>query len=315
MCLAGTLGSELRKAYLADDRFDPHVTNIPADLGRVSEEIFMATNGDQATVVEILGLDDVDLWPPAMGFAPHFCTYSVLARLTREQLFENAFSLNYDCGYEAGLHGEGFLLAPDVRPGRVFSDHVTVTADHRGATANDDKGSFQLRKIHGCAQRYRVEKNLHPEDHPEDAIIVRSTQLQNWQGRDWSKQLLLSAARQSVLMLIGFSANDANVVGVLTELLDEVYTAQTPTGKPRVVVINHSPSTPELRALTFRGRGKVPADPGAVDHVATSAGTTTAALLVLLTEALGHLLSGPFDMENYKLPDRLGWAGASGHRA
>jgi hypothetical protein len=61
-------------------------------------------------VVEALGLPDPALWPSADDIDPHFCSYRVLARLAREGVFEQAVTLNYDCAYEAGLKGEGFLI-------------------------------------------------------------------------------------------------------------------------------------------------------------------------------------------------------------
>jgi SIR2-like domain len=300
MLLASKIGEELLAEYCSDPRFAPPTPGVKPDLGEVAEEIFMKT--DQQTVVEVLGLPDATLWPPAETIDRHFCSYNVLARLARERLFAQAVSLNYDCGYEAGLYGEGFLLAPDTRAGRTFPDHATVMADKRSAGYVTKKGSFLLRKIHGCAQRYRDEMARDPTSAPENAIIVRRTQLQNWVGRGWARRALLSGAQENVLMLIGFSGSDANIVGALTELLDDTFKVQDKTGDPRVVVINHSPLTSELRGLAFTGLGGAALGADKVALVETSQGTNTAALLLLLAEMLAHRLDTTFTSEGYVLP-------------
>ncbi len=237
MRLARDLGADLLQDYLDDPAYAPHASTLDANLGDVAEEIYVAT-GSQRAVVEALGPHEPGLWPGATAITEHWCGYRVLARLTREDLFDNAITLNYDCGYEAGLRGEGFLLEPDSRAGRNFSDHATIVADARTGSSVDAPGSLVLRKIHGCAAHYRRERLSNPTRTPEEDIVVR-----RW------------AAREHVFLLIGFSAQDPVIVSQLTEVLAEVFGVQEKTGDPRVVVVDHTPTTPELLALVESGLG------------------------------------------------------------
>ena len=303
MRLARELGKDLLEDYQRDARFAPHVKDLEANLGVVAEEIYLKAG--QRTVVEVLGFPDPALWPPASAITEHFCAYRVLARLSREQLFREAITLNYDCGYEAGLHGEGFALEPDVRPGRVFPDHATVIADERTASNVDKKGPVVLRKLHGCAAHYRAEVARDPTSEPEEAIVVRRGQLQGWGDRTWARRRLCTAAEENVILLIGCSAQDPMIVGELKELLAKVYKVQAKTGDPRVVVIDHNPGTQELRTLVHDGLGCAELGPDKVACVSTASGTTTAALLVLLAELLAHGLASALAAAGYDLPGEI----------
>jgi SIR2-like domain len=304
MRLARDLAADLLQDYLNDPAYAPHAPHLNPNLGDVAQEIYAAT-GSQRAVVDALGLHEPALWPRAEAIPEHWCGYRVLARLTREGLFEEAVTLNYDCSYEAGLRCEGFLLEPDARPGLAFSDHATVMADARTGSSVDAKGPLVLRKIHGCTAHYRRERLRDPAGTPEEDIVVRREQLEEWRERNWARNHLQWAAREHVFLTIGFSAQDPIIVNKLTDVLAEVFTVRDATGDPRVVVIDHTPTTPELGALVESGLGGVPADAEKVAFVETSRATTTAALLVLLTELLTHRFGGTLAAAGSPLPAEL----------
>ena len=137
----------------------------------------------------------------------------------REDLFDHAASLNYDCGCEAGLKAEGFAINSATVP--------------------------------------------------------------------------------------GFSGQDPVIYSELEQILNDVYAASTPNGAPRVVVIDYQPDAPELLGLISTGLGGVSAHPVAVTKVATSAGSTTAALLVLLSELLAVRLQDALSPAGVTLPGSL----------
>ena len=302
MLLAGQLAQSLHEDYLLDDRFLPHPCTTGDDLGAISEAIYGVAG--QSAVVEMLKLPDPALWPDADNVDAHFCAYRVLARLAREQLFDDTLTLNYDCNYEAGLKGEGFLLASDVRGGTGFRDHVKVMAD-RHTSSSTASTAMVLRKIHGSAQRYRtaVEEGAHA---PEDDIVIRTRQLQDWTGRDWAAERLRAIARESVMLMIGFSARDAVIVDELADLLGDVYRTRLANGVPRIIAMDFNTTTPELRRLVEEiGLNGAPLAAGHAAFVETADGTTTAALLVLLTEMLAHRLAPMFAAEGYVLPENM----------
>jgi hypothetical protein len=303
MPLASQIGADLLRDYESDGRFAPHAAGLGPDLADVAEAIY--TSAGQKAVVEALGLPDPVLWPAASGIESHFCGYRVLARLAREQVFDEAITLNYDCGYEAGLASEGFLLARGAIPGRQWRDHATLIADPVANNSVTVPGSLVIRKIHGCAEHYRYEAEHSPATRPEDRIVVRRGQLQSWRNDLWARDHLRSAARTHVLLLVGFSAQDPVIVGELTALLSDIYSAHPSAGDPRVVVVDYEPDTAPLRGLIHSGLGGVPSADGAVTQIKTAEATTTSALLVLLTETLAHRLEDDLTAANLTLPANL----------
>lgn len=303
MPLASQIGQELLADYNADARFEPHITTLAPDLGDVAEAIYLKAG--QIAVVEALGLPDPALWPSAESITPHFCAYRVLARLAREQLFAQAITLNYDCAYEAGLRSEGFLLAPDTTPGARFRDHATIIPDAQAAASPALRGSLVLRKLHGCAQHYRHEVARGATNHPEDRIIVRSGQLNNWHGVHWARDYVRQAARDNILLLLGFSGRDSVIAGELRDLLSDIYEQTTPTGKPRIIAIDNEPDTASLLGLIDTGLGGGEPAPGSVTRIRTQPATTTAIMLALLTETLHHHLQPHIAAATLTLPDVL----------
>lgn len=282
--LAGPLGADLLAGYLANDDYRPHAAGLRPDLGDVAEAIYVAAG--QPAVVEALGLPDHTLWPAAPDVNPHFCAYRPLSRLARERLFREAVSLNYDCGYEAALRTEGFLLGRNSVAGRQWQDHVTLIAHQAANDSISIPGSLTVRKLHGCAAQYRID---YPTDaRAADRIVVRRGQLINWRRDIWAKDYLRAAARSNVLLLVGFSGQDPVIVGELTDLLADIFGEAERTGIPRIVAIDYEPDTSVLRALIRDGLGGVPLASDAVAQIKTASGTTTAALLVLLTETLAN---------------------------
>ncbi|MFZ2112977.1 MAG: SIR2 family protein [Solirubrobacteraceae bacterium] len=303
MPLAGHIGENLRDDYYANPSFDPHTAGLQPDMADVAEEIFIAAN--QTAVVQALGIPDPALWPPAHDIDDHFCGYRVLARLAREDLYTDAVTLNYDCAYEAGLQTEGFTLARGATPGGRWRDHVTLIADPEGNNSTVRPGSLALRKLHGCAAHYRDEVDRAASNHPEDRIVIRRRQLLNWRQDIWARDYLRHAARTSILLLLGFSAGDPDIVGELYGLLSDVYASSSASGEPRIIVIDPQPDTPQLHGLIHAGLGDSSSAPGAITKIRTRPATTTATLLALLTETLHHHLQPAMTSGGLTLPGTL----------
>jgi hypothetical protein len=292
MRLARDLARDLHAEYKSDPAFSPYpeqVDSFETDLGAVADAIRLTRTQDE--LVRALGLDDEGLWPPADQLVGHFCAYRVLARLAREDIFAEAITFNYDSGFEAGLHEEGFLFGPTTMRGRRWDDHATVIADATTNSELQQRGAFVLVKAHGSAARYRHAKRVGYPAKPEDAIILRWTQLLDWRRDVWARDVVSERARRHVLLLLGFSGQDPVIHIGLTRVLEDVYSGR-PAGDPRVIVIGWEPDTLTLRLLRKAGRGGHPLDPAKVDHVSTQKVTTTAIALVLLTESLGIRLQG-----------------------
>ena len=300
--LARDLANDLHGDYMADPTYDPRPSNANAladDLGAVADAIGLVRS--QKEVVEALGIHDPGLWPPAQQLRDHFCAYRILARLAREDLFAEAITFNYDSAFEAALQDEGFLFSPTTLRGRQWNDHATVVADAAMNATLQRRGAFVLNKVHGSAQRYReaVRSGL---SNPEDAMIIRWSQLLDWRRDQWARDILSDRARRHVLLLLGFSGQDPVIHIALTRILEDVY-AQGPRGDARVIVIGHHPDTLTLRMLVRSGTGAT-ASPGRITHVSTEPASTTAITLVLLTELLAVRLErasrgfrAPVDLE------------------
>jgi hypothetical protein len=299
MPLARKIGEDLLDDYLKDPAYEPHAAELGPDLADITEAIW--EKAGQKAVVDALGLSDPTLWPDLHSITPHFCAYRILARLAREQIYSQAVTLNYDCAYEAALHSEGFLLAPDSTAGAHWNDHVSLIVDARSENAPEDEGSLTLRKFHGCAKHYRDEVARGATDEPEERIVVRRAQLTHWRADEWARDYIRHAGRKHILLLLGFSAQDAIITGEISSLLKDVFAHEATPGIPRIVVINHEPDTAPLRGIIKTGLGEVPAIAGTVTQIRT-APTTTATMLALLTETLHHHLKATMETFTYTLP-------------
>jgi hypothetical protein len=123
MRLAREIGEDLYNDYVGDPSYEPHQA-VARDLADVAQAI--QNHAGQVAVVRALGLPDPALWPNASDMDEHFCAYRVLARLAREPAFQfdEAMGFNYDCGKEAALLSEGFLLSARTSGGGQWSDHA-----------------------------------------------------------------------------------------------------------------------------------------------------------------------------------------------
>lgn len=302
MRLASQLGRDLLADWEADPTYDPRPSGVTADLGRVAEAIYLGRGNRQQAVLDAIGIPDRSLWPAADELDEHFCAYRVLARLAREGLFDHAASLNYDCGGEAGMKAEGFSVNSATAAGRSWNDHATVVADASAHDSPKQRGNFVFVKAHGCAEHYRNEISRAPNRGAENEIIIRRAQLLNWRKDLWAQDFLRLKARNHVLLLVGFSGQDPVIYSEIDQVLNDVYRNTTPNGKPRVVVIDYQPDTPELLGLISTGLGGEDPDPDAVTSITTTNGTTTAATMVLLAEMLALALADPLAAAGVSVP-------------
>jgi SIR2-like domain len=301
MRLAREIGYDLYTDYMANPAYEPHDA-VSQDLADVAQAIHNAA--DQVAVVHAVGLPYPDLWPETARVVEHFCAYRILARLAREDLFDEAIGFNYDCGKEAGLVCEGFLRSPHTVAGRQFRDHVSVIADKATFYEPRREGALTYIKAHGCAERFR-ELAVVDEAKAAETIIIRKSQLTNWREDAWMQDRLRDCARTHVLLLIGFSALDATIHGELQGILEEVYREVEPSGTPRVVVIDWQPNTPTLHGLIKTGLGGENPPDGVVTAIDVSSASTTAAAMILLAETLRLDLQSHLANQGYALPSEI----------
>jgi hypothetical protein len=287
MRLAREIAEELHAQYESDPRYDPRPSDhdaesIKTNLGAVADAIRLVRT--QNEVVEAVGLDDPALWPNADDLRGHFCAYRVLARLAREDLFSEAVTFNYDCGFEGALTDEGFLFSSRTIRGRRWHDHATVVADAKENARLEPRGALVLNKAHGCAARYR-ELAAQGDEKRGESIVIRWSQLLDWRRDFWARDVLSERARRHVLVLFGFSGGDPVIHIALRRVLEDVYKYAS-HDHPRVVVVGRNPDTVTLRMLVHAGLGSTAAPPGAVTHVSTESSSATAIALALLAELL-----------------------------
>jgi hypothetical protein len=302
--LAGQISQDLYDDYINDPAFAHNQTILDrTNLGLVAQTIY--NESDQATAVRRIRLHEPDAWPAAEQIPEHFSTYRVIARLVREGMVATAVGFNYDCQSEAALDVEGFQRSPNTTAGGRWRDHAHVITDRATQSALERPGSYRLYKAHGCAARYR-ELAPNGEEAAAETIILRSSQLNTWRRDLWIRDAFRALAREHVLLVVGLSGNDAVVAGELQSTLEDVFEGLAPDGQPRVVVIDYQPNTPQLMAMIGFGLARAPLATGAVSDVRTAAGTTTAAMLVLLAEWLALRLGPAFVDAGFDLPVEIG---------
>lgn len=286
--LASDIGHDLYLEYTTDPAFEPRADDVQDDLGNVAEAV--AQKRGQIGVVRAIGLDRDSHWPDMDGTDEHYCAYRPLGRLVREVPIGKAVTFNYDCGYEAAMKAEGFRRGgTHTAVGLDFNDHLTVIADAQTNNQLAPRGAT-LFKPHGCAERFRILEPADP-DAAADTIVIRESQLYHWRQANWMRDELRSSARQSVVLLLGFSASDAVIVGELIMVFQEIYQDTPPDGTPRVVVINRVPNTPQLINLTEVGLGGASAADGMITAIPTTdTGSLSSVLTLLLTEMLAAKL-------------------------
>jgi hypothetical protein len=295
--LAAAIAVEMYEQFKREG-LEPRPTDLPRskkDLGVVADAFYNAA--DQKAAVEAVGLQDPAKWPDKEKFGSHFCSYRLLARLAREEFFSEAITLNYDCGFERGLHDEGFGFAPWELHGKRWLDHATVVPGARNHFSLSPRGCFVLTKAHGCASTYRREVAQFssasglPEDGPEDAIVLRRGQLLDWRTDFWARDLFADRARRHVILLIGFSGQDPVIQLSLTRVLQEVYDRlRIPEGEacemPRVVAIDKKPKTVALTTLVQQGCGRRAPGAGTVTTVKVPDNKSVTAVVGALTSEL-----------------------------
>jgi hypothetical protein len=295
--LAGEIAADMY-ARFRQEGLEPRPSDLPRnkkDLGVVADAFYNAA--DQKAVVEALGLEDPSKWPGKEDFDSHFCSYRLLARMAREEFFSEAITLNYDCGFERGLHDEGFGFAPWELHGKRWLDHATVVTGARSHFSLSRRGCFVLTKAHGCASTYRSEVAHagtgagYPQSSPDEAIVVRRGQLLDWRTDFWARDLFADRARRHVILLIGFSGQDPVIQLSLTRVLQEVYARlRAPEGEtcemPRVVAIDPYPKTVALTTLIHQGCGRRPPEAGTVTTVRVPRGKSVTAVVGALASEL-----------------------------
>jgi hypothetical protein len=303
MRLATALGKDLYRDYMnnADYASEPRHA-VSEDLAEVAQAIQNADG--QVAVVKAIGVDDPALWPDAENVPEHFCLYRVLSRLARENLLKEVIGFNYDCTNEAGLKREGFQLSPKTTAGRKFADHATVIADRATLYDPPREGALRYYKAHGCAHRFR-ELAMTDVEKAAETIIICKDQLTHWREDLWMRERFRDRARDHLLLLIGFAAQDGAVHAELKAVLDEIYKELPAEGKPRLVAIDWRPDTPVLRGLIKSGLGGEKPPAGVITEVGVSTSSTTAVALILLTEALRLGLATNFETRGYVLSDEL----------
>jgi SIR2-like domain len=280
--LAAQVAEEMFKGFGGGDR-PSDLTRSKTDLGVVADAYFL--EGRQKAVIDALGLADTSRWPAATGYDEHFCGYRVLARLAREGLLSEAISLNYDCAFERGLEDEGFAYRPFKAMGKEWLDQATVISGAADHVLASRRGEMVLTKAHGCAASYRRKIRSVATDNAEDVreeVIVRRTQLMDWRGDFWARDLFADRARTHVMLLIGVSGQDPVIHIALTRALEDVFKRLPNSGYPRVVAIDVNPDTVALRNLLDQGCGKKPPPTGAVTKVRVPGGTSLTAVLIAL---------------------------------
>jgi len=303
MRLASALGKDLYRDYMDDPDYASEPRDaVKEDLADVAQAIHNAAG--QVAVVKAIGVDDPVLWPDAENVPEHFCLYRVLSRLAREELFKEAIGFNYDCANEAALKSEGYQLSPKTTAGLKFPDHATVISDRATLYDPPREGALRYYKAHGCAHRFR-QLALTDLEKAADTIIICKDQLTHWRDDLWMRERLRDRARDHLLLLIGFAAQDGAVHAELKTVLDEIYKELPAEGKPRLVVIDQRPDTPVLRGLIKSGLGGENPPVGVITEVGVSNASTTAVGLVLLTEFLRLKLALHLESRGYALADEL----------
>lgn len=297
--LAGEIATDLYEEYKSDPEVESLVAGETRHLGVVADAI--ALRSDQLSVVKAIGLDQPDLWPDGDRKHEHYCAYRPLARLAREAPLAKTITLNYDCGYEAGLLSEGFRRGGALSArGQEFPDHFTVIADS-SSYFQPRVHAFELFKPHGCAQRFRELAQADPAT-AADTIVIMASQLTNWRGAGWMRNEFKNAVARSVVLLVGVSASDPVIHGTLTDVFREVYDQIPATGEPRLIVIDHRPRTARLQTLVRLGLGKCPPKPGMVTNIDAGGTSLTSVLALLLTETLALTLENQVGLD---LPSAL----------
>jgi hypothetical protein len=277
-----------------------------SDLGGIAEAIYEHHGDSHQAVLEAIGMPDPDRWPGTPEVEPHFCALRILARGVREhEGLSQAFSFNYDCCGEAALRSEGFSLTRETTAGLIWLDHAEIFCSKEMYQGTGVKKGFKLVKAHGCAEHYR---EAYEEDECEaiaEAIVIRAEQIATWKERLWVQRGLSDKVQDHILLLVGFSGQDPATATEFKEVLEDIYSGDSASSPPRLVVIDDNPDTDALRELIDFGVGPEGASDGAVTKVCTANSSTTAVLMVLLAEMIALELQPTMVELGFTLPPDL----------
>lgn len=304
MRLAGEIAAELHAECREDGSMSVAIEGVgERELGDIAEVIYKAREEDQQAVLEAVGLPEPDRWPAADELDPHFCALRLLARAIREQRYlQESFSFNYDCCGEAALRAEGFLPEAGTFRGARWRDHADIFCSQVQYQRSAGHDGFELIKAHGCAEHYREAWSREPTQPVAEQIVIRTAQVESWEGRPWAARAFLDRVQSSIVLLIGFSGQDKATAETLKEIFEEVYSANPGSGRPRLVVIDHEPDTEALQKLIASGVGPGGAAEGAVTKISTKSSSTTAVLMALVAEMIALELEQSLEAIGYALP-------------
>jgi hypothetical protein len=317
MRLAGEIAEDLHEECLDDESMSPAMAGVgKRELDEIAEVIYKTWNDDQQAVLKALGLPEPERWPATDEIDPHFCALRLLARAIRERRFlRKAFSFNYDCCAEAALGAEGFLPDDGTAKGALWLDHADFLCNQVQYQGLEGRDGFEFVKAHGCAEHYREAWSAEESQAVAEQIVIRTSQVESWNGRVWASTAFKNQVQSSILLLIGFSGQDEATTETLKGVFEDIYKA-IGSGRPRLVVIDYEPDTPALEQLIAYGVGPGGAAEGAVTKISTASSSTTAVLMTLLVEMIAFELHGSLEAIGHPLPsdhpERLSLLGLAG---
>jgi hypothetical protein len=241
--------------------------NVYPDLGKVADIVYLHT-GSNVQALDAVRFGDPARWPDGDQAAAtasgerHHWAYRILARMTRDRLFVEAITFNYDCHYEGGLINEGFSETPRLLGFAPWPEQFTVIADAESHAQLTTRGDFVLNKVHGCVSNWRSRVGGRTDatavNSASEAIVLRWSQLLDWRRDNWSRDLFRDRARRHVVLLIGFSGTDAVIHSSLRSVMEEVRSidvASASAATARISAIDKYPRTLTLQMLVRAGGG------------------------------------------------------------
>jgi len=176
--------------------------------------------------------------------------HRVIARLAREGLCPLLITTNYDLLLEGASRLAGFQVpgfggaeSPDVGRGQeplaTFSRLTRVAAPSDFFESGGAYRSAMLVKIHGCADRFRLEKRKRQLSAYLPSIVFTYREIQNWRKDSWSRDLVSTLLRTRTMVLCGYSGADPVLHDTFRTVYEEIRSqdserrAQVKAGKVR----------------------------------------------------------------------------------
>jgi hypothetical protein len=161
--------------------------------------------------------------------------HRVLARLAREGLCPLLITTNYDLLLEgacrlAGFKVPGFSVAngavgeKDREPPATYGRLTRIGAPSDFFASGAGFRSALLVKIHGCADRYRHEKQKSKESWSAylPSIVFTYREIQNWRKDSWSRDLVSTLLRTRTMVLCGYSGADPVLHDTFRTVYEEI---------------------------------------------------------------------------------------------